>query len=174
MARTQIEVRCESWEDVDRLLGEIGGVDIEMQEEELASKARIADIQAQLAAGLEPLASRRKELEAQIYAFMKAHRDDFGKKKSMTLTFGKVDWRDYPARVIVRKGWSVEAVIRRIKEIFAKTWREFVDVKESLNKTKVRGLSDEELAQVGLERTQEKDQPGLSVNYEKVKEALRR
>ena len=174
MARTRIEVRCECWEDVDRVLANIGEIDIRMMAAEHAAKNRIMSVQAGLENVLNPLAAQRKELEMQVYSFMQAHRGDFGKKKSKKLTFGKVDWRTHPAKIVQRKGWSLEAIVQKIKDVFANTWKEYVVVKATLDKTKLRGLSDESLAQVGLEKKQDVDQPGLSVDYEKVKEALRR
>ena len=172
MSRTRIEVECQSWDEVDDALAKIGELDLQMKAEDLAAKREIKKIESGRDMALTTYAARRRELEIQIYVYMQRHRADFGKNKSKKLTYGTVDFRNDPSVVVERKGWTVGQIVAAIKERFGKAWKEYVTVKESLAKTKLRELSDEELAVVGLEKTEKKEKPGLKVDFEAVKRAM--
>ena len=172
MARTAIKVEVKSLEDMDRALAEIGRVDLEMQQIELEERSAISLAEQRIKTALSPLAEKRKRIEAEIYAYASANPEIFGKKRSVQLAFGKVDIRNTPAKIEQLSGVSVEESARRIQVHMPDKYDEFVVEKPSLIKTKLRELGNDVLARLGLRKTRVKDQYGVKIRYDKVKEAL--
>lgn len=163
MARTRLENSIKDWAGVDAALLCIGQFDREIEKHEADLQKVVEEVKLASIGYVEPLQQRKKALELQIQAFCEGHRDEMGNKKSRELNFGKVSFR-ISTKIVIR---GVKACIDALKSL---NLQDFIRVKESPDKDKMKDLDDAVLSQVGAKR-QPEDVFGYEVNRDRVKEA---
>ena len=105
-----------SWEDVNEALRQIaeaqiaiGDIESEMQKQVLGAQ-KVAEQESK------PYKDEVARLEREIKGFVTEHREDMGKTKSMTLTFGEVGFRLSTSVSLPRAKEKLEEIVRRLKE----------------------------------------------------------
>lgn len=131
-----------SWDDVDQALAEIGTIDRELGLLESAQQEGIDAIKATTKAAAEPLQARKKALEALMQQYAEAHRAEFSKAKTKTLTFGSVGFRLSHSVVIKRVADTLQA----LKDLGLQAC---IRTKEEPDKDAMKNLPLETLAAVG-------------------------
>ena len=164
MARKRLENSIKDWAGVDAALLSIGQIDREIEALEAEAQRDIEAIKTRTIGLVKPQQERKAALELQIQAFCEGHREEMGNKKSRELNFGKVSFR-LSTKIVIR---GVKACIDALRSLGLK---DFIRVKESPDKEKMKDLDDAVLAQVGAKR-QPEDVFGYEVNRERVKEAV--
>lgn len=163
MARKRLENSIKDWAGVDAALLSIGQIDREIEGHEAELQKAIEDRKEYTILRVNPLQDRKAALEMQIQAFCEGHRDEMGNKKSRELNFGKVSFR-LSTKILIR---GVKSCLDALKSL---NLLDYIRVKESPDKEKMKDLDDAVLAQVGAKRRSE-DVFGYEVNRERVKEA---
>ena len=104
-----------SWEDVNEALRQIaeaqiaiGDIESEMQKQVLGAQ-KVAEQESK------PYKDEVARLEREIKGFVTEHREDMGKTKSMTLTFGEVGFRLSTSVSLPRAKEKLEEIVRRLK-----------------------------------------------------------
>lgn len=162
MARKRVESGLKSWEEADGALRQIGEIERRIEGFEAAGQKAIEQIKENVITEVKPLQEQRSALELQLQAFCEAHREEF-KGKSRVLNFGTVSFRK-STKIIIK---GVKACIDALRKLGLK---DYIRVKESPDKEKMKDLDDAVLIQVGARR-QPEDVFGYEVNRERVKEA---
>ncbi len=162
MARKRVESNIKSWEGVDQALLEIGRREREVEILEHGYQQQIESLKARLVDAVKPLQEHKAALELQLQAFCEAHKGEF-KGKTRVLNFGTVSFRQ-STKIVIR---GVQVCIEALRKLGLK---DYVRVKESPDKEKMKDLDDAILLQVGAKR-QPEDVFGYEVNRERVKEA---
>lgn len=86
----------------------LGDIESDMQKQIIGAQ-KIAEEQSK------PIKDAQARLEREIKAFVTDHRDEMGKSKSMTLTFGEVGFRLSTSISLPRAKEKLEEIIRRLK-----------------------------------------------------------
>ncbi len=162
MARKRVESSIKNWEGADQALLEIGRIDRQVEATEAMAQGMIEGIKEEAVRQVKPLQERKAALELQLQAFAEAHREEL-KGKSRRLNFGTVSFRQ-STKIVIR---GVKACIDALRNLGLK---DYIRVKESPDKEKMKDLDDSILAQVGAKR-QPEDVFGYEVNRERVQEA---
>lgn len=162
MARKRVESTIKGWEGADQVLLEIGQLEREIEQREAELQEKVEMIKRAIVNNVKPLQERKAALELQLQAFCEAHKGEF-KGKTRALNFGTVSFRQ-STKIVIR---GVQACIDALRKLGLK---DYVRVKESPDKEKMKDLDDATLAQVGAKR-QPEDVFGYEVNRERVKEA---
>lgn len=96
MARKRVEdtvPALESWDDVNQALATIADNQRTVENFEAAMQNKIDEAKAEAEARSRVFIEATKRLERQIKEFAEAHRDDMDGKKTKTLNFGAVGFR---------------------------------------------------------------------------------
>ncbi len=162
MARKRLESDIKNWSGVDDALLAIGRIDRDIEILEAHAQGEIEEVKARLVGAAKPHQERKKVLELQIQTFCEAHREEM-KGKSRKLNFGKVSFH-LGTKIVIR---GLAACVEALKKLGLK---DYVKVKESPNKERLRELDDAVLEQVGAKRVPE-DVFGYEIDRERVQEA---
>jgi phage host-nuclease inhibitor protein Gam len=143
MARVRIENEAvlQSWEDVDLHLKEIAECELAIEKIEADLTQKISDLRLEAELLAKPHKDRIEKLASEAKSFVELNRSDI-KGKTMILTFGKTGFRK-STKVIIK---SVQAVIAALK---ARSMKDCLIIKESVNKEKLGEYPDEVIAAVG-------------------------
>lgn len=164
MARKRMsETTFISWGEVDRALRRIGEIDRDIGLLEASANEAIDQIKAQTKEKVQPLVAQKKVLELAMKEFCENSREDFGKGKSMKLTFGTVSFR-LSTSLVIKK---VADTIAKLKEL---QLFEHIRVKEEINKETLKDLPAERLAELGV-AVKTTDAFGYEVDTQQVDEA---
>ncbi len=165
MARKQTKSATifKEWEDVNQALRRLGEIEILRQELEGQMTLEINEIRDRYNAQFDGLKKEAKELEENIRGFAEERKAEFLKKRTRTLDFGTVAYR-MTKRIVIR---NTKAVVAAIKAL---GWTQYLKIKESPDKEALDGLSDQELARIGVTRKIE-DKLRIEPNIERLKEA---
>ncbi|MCL4501164.1 MAG: host-nuclease inhibitor Gam family protein [Deltaproteobacteria bacterium] len=162
MARKRVESGIKDWAGADQALLAIGRLEREIEAIEADIQRNLELIKEQAVQMVKPLQEMKAALELQLQAFSEAHKDDF-KGKSKTLNFGAVSFR-LSSKIVIH---GVKACLEALRSLGLK---DYIRVKESPDKEKMKDLGDAILGQAGAKRVTE-DVFGYEVNRERVKEA---
>lgn len=162
MVRQRVECGLKSWQEADEALLAIGQLSRQIEAYEAEAQASIDEIRAGTVIVVKPLQERLAVLKLQLQAFCEARRGEF-KGKSRVLNFGTVSFR-VSSKIVIR---GLAACLEALKKLGL---GDYIRVKESPDKEKMKDLDDGTLAQVGARR-QTEDVFGYEVNRERVKEA---
>lgn len=102
-----------SWAAVDEALREIARCERGVTKCEVAMNKQIDAAKDECTKASAPLVEQKAQLERLVEDFVKAHRADFGEKKSRKLTYGTVGFRSSTS-VVVPRG-SSEAVLKNLR-----------------------------------------------------------
>ena len=128
-----------SLEDVDAALAQIAARKRQIDLIGLGVAEQIDEIKARAAAETEPIRLEIAALEL------------FSKKKSVQLQFGIVGFRA-SSKLKTLKKWTFERVLTTLRDT---GMREYIRVKEEVDKEKLKGLAPETLAGIGCAVVQE-------------------
>ncbi len=162
-SKKQPETSLASWDAVNNALRRLGEIEISSQEFEGQMTLEINEIRDRYAKEFELLAKERAAIEADIAGYVEQNKADFLKTRSKTLDFGVVAYR-ITKKIVLR---NTKAVVAAIKAL---GWQQYLRIKEEPDKEALDGLSDTELARIGVTRKIE-DKLRIEPNIERLKEA---
>ena len=133
MARKRITEApsLKSWEDVNDALRQIAVATISLGDIQSEMQKQIVGAQKVAEAQSKPFNDRIATLEREIKDFVTEHRDEMGKVKSKTLTFGEVGFRLSTSISLPRAKEKLEEIIRKLK---ARQMTDCIVVKEEISK----------------------------------------
>ncbi|MGE5488074.1 MAG: host-nuclease inhibitor Gam family protein [bacterium] len=166
-----------NWNDFNLALRQIALIDLSIAKAAAERDDAILTATTTYNSTTAPLLAKREALAEQMELFYRAHRKEVEAegKRSIELDFGRAGMRKGNPKLCCLKGWNWERVLQAIKNRFAKKpdrLEQFVITKESVNKDAVKsaGLSEDELAQLGL-KVRQKDEFYFETFPEAVQEA---
>ena len=162
MPRSKTETTLTSWDGVNNAFRRLGEIEILCQEVDGRMTLEINEIRDRYVREYGLLAEERAIIEADISAYVEANKTEFLKIRSRTLDFGTVAFR-VTKKIVLR---NTKAVVAAIK---AAGWTQYLRVKEEPDKEALDGLSDTELARIGVTRKTE-DRLRIEPNIERLKE----
>lgn len=136
-----------SWDDVDRFLVRLAGLEARAAQVKAEADERIRRIRQEAAGHVAPLAQERKALEAELEAFAKSHKKDFGRTRSLPLTHGRIGWRRITSIRFKAKADEIVAALEHRGLDLA------VMVTKRPSKEVMAEFGDDLLAAVGAKRT---------------------
>lgn len=148
MARTRIieAPAFKSWEDVNGALREIALEEIALADIDGEMNQQIIGIKKVAEQDAKPHNDRIARLAKDINEFVSEHRDDLGKRKTKTLTFGECGFRQSTTITVPAAKDKLAEVIRRLR---ARKMTDCIAVKETVNKDILRQHGEEKVVAVG-------------------------
>ena len=104
-----------SWEDVNDALRQIAEATIALGDIQSEMQKQIVGAQKAAEQQSKPYNDRIAALEREVKEFVTEHRDEMGKAKSKTLTFGEVGFRISTSISLPRAKEKLEEIIRKLK-----------------------------------------------------------
>ena len=168
MARKRVieEPTLKSWEDVNDALRQIAEAQIALGDIESDMQKQIIGAQKVAEEQSKPIKDAQARLEREIKAFVTDHRDEMGKTKSKTLTFGEVGFRLSTSISLPRAKEKLEEIIRRLK---ARQMLECIVVKEEISKEALKKYGEDAVNAVGATWKQ-KDIFGYDLNLARLEQ----
>ena len=148
MARKRVieEPTLKTWEDVNDALRQIAEAQIALGDIESDMQKQIIGAQKVAEEQSKPIKDAQARLEREIKAFVTEHRDEMGKVKSKTLTFGEVSFRLSTSISLPRAKEKLEKIIRNLK---ARQMTDCIVVKEEISKDALKKYGEDVVAAVG-------------------------
>ena len=155
-----------TWEDANAALRQIaeatialGDIQSEMQKQ-IVGAQKVAEQQGK------PYNDRITALEREIKEFVTDHRDEMGKAKTMTLTFGEVGFRLSTSISLPRAKEKLKEIIRRLK---SRQMHDCIVVEEKISKDALKKYGEDTVNAVGATWKQS-DVFGYEVNIAKLEQ----
>lgn len=155
-----------SWEDVNDALRQIAEAQIALGEIQSDMQKQILGAQKVAEEQSKPLNDNVAKLEREIKSFVTDHRDEMGKAKSMTLTFGEVGFRLSTSVSLPRAKEKLEEIIRRLK---SRQMTDCIVVEEKVSKEALKKYGEDTVNAVGATWKQS-DVFGYEVNIAKLEQ----
>lgn len=168
MARKRVieEPTLKSWEDVNDALRQIAEAQIALGDIESDMQKQIIGAQKVAEEQSKPIKDAQARLEREIKAFVTEHRDEMGKAKTMTLTFGEVGFRLSTSISLPRAKEKLKEIIRRLK---SRQMHDCIVTKEEVSKEALKKYGEDTVNAVGATWKQ-KDVFGYEVNLAKLQQ----
>ena len=168
MARKRVieEPTLKSWEDVNDALRQIAEAQIALGDIESDMQKQIIGAQKVAEEQSKPIKDAQARLEREIKAFVTEHRDEMGKGKTMTLTFGEVGFRLSTSISLPRAKEKLEEIIRRLK---SRQMHDCIVVEEKISKDALKKYGEDTVNAVGATWKQG-DVFGYEVNIAKLEQ----
>lgn len=168
MARKRVieEPSLRSWEDVNDALRQIAEAQIALGDIESDMQKQVIGAQKAAEELSKPIKDAQARLEREIKAFVTEHRDEMGKAKSMSLTFGEVGFRQSTSISLPRAKEKLEEIIRRLK---ARSMLDCIVVEEKVSKEALKKYGEDTVNAVGATWKQS-DVFGYEVNIAKLQQ----
>lgn len=168
MARTRVieAPTLKSWEDVNDALRQIAEAEIAMGEIEGTMQKQILGAKKVAEQESKPFKDEVARLEREIKTYVTDHRDELGKVKSKTLTFGEVGFRLSTAISLPRAKEKLEEIIRRLK---SRQMTDCIVVKEEVSKEALKKYGEDTVNAVGATWKQS-DVFGYELNLDKLRQ----
>lgn len=168
MARTRVieAPTLKSWEDVNDALRQIAEAEIAMSEIEGTMQKQILGAKKVAEQESKPFKDEVARLEREIKTFVTDHRDELGKVKSKTLTFGEVGFRLSTVISLPRAKEKLEEIIRRLK---SRQMTDCIVVKEEVSKEALKKYGEDTVNAVGATWKQS-DVFGYELNLDKLRQ----
>ena len=155
-----------NWEDVNDALRQIaeatiaiGDIESDMQKQ-IVGAQKIAEEQSK------PYKDKIARLEREIKDFTVEHRDEMGKSKTKTLTFGEVGFRLSTSVTLPRAKEKLEEIIRKLK---ARQMTDCIVVEEKVSKEALKKYGEDTVHAVGATWKQ-RDEFGYDLNLAKLEQ----
>ena len=155
-----------SWEDVNDTLRKIaeariaiGDIESDMQKQVIGAQ-KVAEEQSK------PYRDSIARMEHDLKAFVTEHRDELGKGKSRTLTFGEVGFRLSTSVSLPKAKEKLEEILRRLK---SRQMTDCIVVEEKISKEALKKYGEDTVNAVGATWKQ-KDIFGYDVNTAKLEQ----
>lgn len=158
-----------TWEDVNDALRQIAEATIALGDIESEMQKQVVGAQKAAEQQSKPYNDRIAALEREIKDFVTDHRDEMGKAKSKTLTFGEVSFRLSTAISLPRAKEKIEEVIRRLK---ARQMTDCIVVEEKVSKEALKKYGEDTVNAVGATWKQ-KDVFGYDLNLARLEQIKR-
>lgn len=168
MARKRVieEPSLRSWEDVNDALRQIAEAQIALGDIESDMQKQIIGAQKVAEEQSKPIKDAQARLEREIKAFVTDHREEMGKTKTMTLTFGEVGFRLSTSISLPRAKEKLEEIIRRLK---SRQMNDCIVVEEKVSKEALKKYGEDTVNAVGATWKQS-DVFGYEVNIAKLEQ----
>ena len=168
MARKRVieTPRLQSWEDVNDALRQLAEAQIALSDIESDMQKQIIGAQKAAEERSRPIKDAQSRLEREIKAYVTEHREEMGKAKSMTLTFGEVGFRQATSISLPRGKEKVEEIIRRLK---SRNMMDCIVVEEKVSKEVLKKYGEDTVNAVGATWKQN-DVFGYEVNIAKLEQ----
>ena len=168
MARKRVieEPTLKSWEDVNDALRQIAEAQIALGDIESDMQKQIIGAQKVAEEQSKPIKDAQARLEREIKAFVTEHRDEMGKAKTMTLTFGEVGFRLSTSISLPRAKEKLKEIIRRLK---SRQMHDCIVTKEEVSKDALKKYGEDTVNAVGATWKQS-DVFGYEVNIAKLEQ----
>lgn len=146
MSRTRIPdaPALRTWDDVNQVLMEIAAEEIRLAEIEGGMNVRINEAKEEAERCAAPIKAKVEQLGKQLKEFAELNRPDFGKAKSMTLTFGEVGFRASTS-VVIKKALE-DHIVGNLRKL---GMSDCVRVVESVNKDVLATYPVDKIVQAG-------------------------
>lgn len=155
-----------TWEDVNDALRQIAEATIALGDIESEMQKQVVGAQKAAEQQSKPYNDRIAALEREIKDFVTDHRDEMGKAKSKTLTFGEVGFRLSTAISLPRAKEKLEEIIRRLK---ARQMTDCIVVEEKVSKEALKKYGEDTVNAVGATWKQ-KDVFGYDLNLARLQQ----
>ena len=155
-----------TWEDVNDALRQLAEAQIALGDIESDMQKQIIGAQKVAEEQSKPIKDAQARLEREIKAFVTEHRDEMGKAKTMTLTFGEVGFRLSTAISLPRAKEKLEEIIRRLK---SRQMHDCIVVEEKISKEALKKYGEDTVNAVGATWKQS-DVFGYEVNIAKLEQ----
>lgn len=155
-----------SWEDVNDALRQIAEAQIEISEIEGDMQKQIIGAQKAAKEQTRPIRDCVARLEREVKAFVTEHRDELGKAKSRSLTFGEVGFRLSTSITLPRAKEKLEEIIRRLK---SRQMTDCIVVEEKVSKEALKKYGEDTVNAVGATWKQS-DVFGYEVNLTRLEQ----
>lgn len=155
-----------SWEDVNDALRQIAEATIALGDIESEMQKQIIGAQKVAEQEGKPHRDEIARLEREIKSFVTEHRDEMGKAKSMTLTFGEVGFRISTSISLPRAKEKLEEIIRKLK---SRQMTDCIVVEEKISKDALKKYGEDTVNAVGATWKQT-DAFGYEVNIAKLEQ----
>lgn len=168
MARKRIieAPSLKSWEDVNDALRQIAEATIALGDIQSEMQKQIVGAQKAAEQQSKPHNDRISKLEHEIKEFVTEHRDEMGKAKSKTLTFGEVGFRLSTSISLPRAKEKLAEIVRRLK---ARQMTDCIVVKEEVSKDALKKYGEDTVNAVGATWKQ-KDVFGYDLNLARLEQ----
>ena len=145
-------VVIKSTEEADTVLARIAAHKRRIELIDLSAAEEIDEVKARAAAEAEPIKQEIAGLEQSLLRYADYARDElFRGRKSLQLTFGTIGYR-LSTKLKTLPKWTFERVLTTLRDT---GMREYIRVKEEVDKEKLKGLAPETLAGIGCAVVQE-------------------
>lgn len=167
MAKAEIP-RLKNWKEVEEAVGTIGDQEREIGKLTSKFEAKVDKLKATLVAPADELRNEKVALERAVEEFVLEHREEF-EGSTRCFSTGEVQVAKTPASIVCFEG--DDETIKRIKKKGLE--RQFLRVKESVNKTAIRDakLSDRDLSGLKV-RMESKDRVTIKPLGQKLTKSL--
>lgn len=155
-----------TWEDVNDALRQLAEAQIALGDIESDMQKQIIGAQKVAEEQSKPIKDAQARLEREIKAFVTDHRDEMGKGKTMTLTFGEVGFRLSTSISLPRAKEKLEEIIRRLK---SRQMHDCIVVEEKISKDALKKYGEDTVNAVGATWKQS-DVFGYEVNIAKLEQ----
>ena len=137
----------------------LGDIESDMQKQIIGAQ-KVAEEQSK------PIKDAQTRLEREIKAFVTEHRDEMGKAKTMTLTFGEVGFRLSTSISLPRAKEKLEEIIRRLK---SRQMHDCIVTKEEVSKEALKKYGEDTVNAVGA-TWKETDVFGYELNLARLEQ----
>ena len=151
----------ETKEDVNKALGIMAGLKVEIMDAEVVMNEAINKAKAKADKTITPLQTRYESLEEDIESWCKANKADFAKKRTLKLLHGEISYR--VSKKIVLQA-AAKVVLDSLKALGL---TDYIRIKEEPDKDAMKAMSDIDLAKVGAARVPD-DKITIKPDLEKV------
>lgn len=154
------------WADVEGALEEIGMLDLEISELTSALGRKLYELLGEYSGMISELGNRRRAVESAIQLFCLLNKSEFAKKRSRRFHYGRIAFRT-AERIEIPDELQTAAVATLKKLGFS----ECIEIRERLDKSALKKLSDADLARCGIKRLREdhfRIDPDLNLISEKI------
>ena len=150
MARKKVKLENipQTWEEADKLLGEMAARQREVDRIQIDLEGRIDGLKQQAKEAAKDHQAAIAEAEKRLGLFADAHKADFGKQKSRELTSGVIGWRQSTVTKLLH------GAAETVRRLMAMGLAQCVRQKEpEVDKMALRGLSTEQQEMAGVSIT---------------------
>jgi len=154
------ETTLHSWNEVNKLLKELGEKQIKAENLEGEQTIKINEIKAAYDLKGGELKAEIKAIEENIELFCEANKEEFLTERTKKMTFGFISYRLTESLTIK----NVKATIAAIKKLDLMS---YLRVKEEPDKEALKGLDDSTLVKLGINR-KKIDKINIEPNYEEL------
>ncbi|MEN6441668.1 MAG: host-nuclease inhibitor Gam family protein [Syntrophobacter sp.] len=156
----------ENWNDVDRMLEEIGRLDLAISDISSALGRKLHGLIGEFSREISEISGQRHALESALQLFCLSNKSEFGKKRSRKFHYGRIAFK-LAERIEVPEELQ-DSVIATLKKLGLK---DCIETRERLDRNALKRLPDSELARCGIKRIREdhfRIEPDINLISEKI------